>query len=413
MKRRDVLPRDAWLAATARGMSLMGDAVAYVCLVWRMKEHGTVAVTALTLAMAIPMVVAAPWAGLLADRVSAKRIVITVTIAQALIAAGLFWTGSTAMTVIALSALALGTAIANPAWMALLPKLVSEEQLPRAMGLSQSFVAIGNLAGPALGGALIAATDTRWPLLLDAATFLVYAVLAALLSKDRVPTLAQVSGGRLSELTAGLRVLRNDTIMCTLLAILVVSVLGFGALNVVEVFFITEELGAGSTAYGVLGLVYGAGNLLGAQLFPRLNIPRSRLPVSVVVSELVIAAGLMCFAFSRDVRLAALLLLVAGIGNGVINMVFGLLFAYRVPDDVRGRFGSAFGSIITVSSLTSMAAAGLIGTSVAASTVIAAGGFLALCAGLIGWPILHRAQHREALGSHCGGEQEVATAPQA
>lgn len=376
-------------------MSLIGDGVAYVCLAWRMKEHGTLAVMALTLAMAVPMVVAAPWAGLLADRVSAKRIVVTVTTAQAVVTAVLFWTGSGPLTVAALAALALGTAVVNPAWMALLPTLVTEEQLPRAMGLSQSFTAIGNLAGPALGGVLIAVTDTRWPLLLDAGTFLVYAALAMALSKDRIPDVVGRGRAGFTEMTAGLRVLRGDAILRTLLWVLVVSVFGFGALNVVEVFFITNELGANSTVYGLLGLVYGAGNLIGAQIFPRLRIPKPRLPLSAVIAELVIAAGLLYFAFSREVWLAAVTLAVAGLGNGVINMVFGLLFAYRVPDEVRGRFGSAFGSIITVSSLTSMAIAGMVGTALAASTIITIGGLLALLAGLIGWPVIVRAQRRE------------------
>lgn len=395
MSRRDALPRDAWIAATARGMSLTGDGIAYVCLAWRMKEHGTLAVMALTLAMAIPMVLAAPWAGLLADRVSAKRIVTTVTTAQAVVAASLFWTGSGPMTVAALSLLALGTALVNPAWMALLPTLVSEQQLPRAMGLSQSFTAIGNLAGPALGGVLIAAFDTRWPLLLDAGTFMMYAALALALSKDRAPVASGQRKRGWKEMTAGFSVLRTDAIMRTLLLILVVSVFGFAALNVVEIFFITGQLGADSTAYGILGLVYGAGNLGGAQIFPRLRIPKAHLPFAAVMAELVIAIGLLSFAFTRDVWLAAVTLAVAGLGNGVINMVFGLLFANRVPDEVRGRFGSAFGSIITVSSLTSMTLAGMVGTAVAASTVITIGGSLALLAGVAGWPVIARAQRQE------------------
>lgn len=384
------------MAATARGMSLTGDGIAYVCLVWRLKEHGTLAIMALTLAMAVPMVVAAPWAGLLADRVSAKRIVVTVTALQAVVVACLFWTGSGPLTIAGLALLALGTALVNPAWMALLPSLVDQEQLPRAMGLSQSVTAIGNLAGPAIGGVLVAALDTRWPLLIDAASFLAYGILALSLTKDRVPERPERSGGGFSEITAGLRVLRDDDIMRALLAVLVVSVLGFGALNVVEVFFITDELGADSKAYGLLSLVYGAGNLLGAQLLPRLKVPRHRLPVTAILAELLIALGLLAFGFSDHLWLAAFVLLGAGVGNGCINMVFGLLFAYRVPEEVRGRFGSAFGSIITVSSLTSMALAGLVGTSMSASAVIITGGVLALVAGLVGLPVVMRAQRRES-----------------
>ena len=395
MRGNRTLGRDAWVAATARGISLTGDGVAYVCLAWRMKEHGTLAVMALTLAMALPMVVAAPWAGVLADRVSAKRLVFTVTTAQSLVALGLVWTGSGPLTVLGLALLALGTAMVNPAWSALLPRLVEQEQLPRAMGLAQSFTAIGNLAGPAVGGALIAVSGTRWPLLLDAASFLAYGLLAWSLRKDRVPEQRRAAGGRFAEMTAGLAVLKRDIVLRTLLLILVMSVLGFAALNVVEVFFVTENISPSSTVYGLLGLVYGLGNLIGAQVFPRFTIAKPRLPVAAVLCELLIAAGLLGFALSRDVWVASVTLIAAGLGNGAINMVFGLLIAYRVPDEVRGRFGAAFGSIITVSSLTSMAIAGGLGTSIDASVIIVAGGVLALIAGLVGLPVMLAAARRE------------------
>ncbi|MEY5145238.1 MAG: hypothetical protein RL745_607 [Actinomycetota bacterium] len=380
-------------------MSILGDNIAYVCLVWRLKDHGTVAVMALTVVNAAVMVAAAPWAGLLADRVSAKKLVASVTAAQAVVAAGLAWTGSGPLTIVGIGLLALGTAMVNPAWQALLPRLVDEAQLPRTMGLSQSLTSIGATAGPVVGGVLVAGFGTRTPMLLDAASFLVYAGLALALRKDRVPSPTPKATSRTREITAGLAVLRSDSVMRTLLGVLVFSVLGFGALGVVEVFFITEQLKADASVYGLLSLVYGLGNLAGALLMPRFTIPKRLLGVTAIAAEVVIAIGILGFGLSRSIPVAAATLLFAGLGNGVINMVFGLLFAYRVPDEVRGRFGAAFGSIITTSSMTSMLLAGLLGTTLSAATIIMLGGALAMAAGVIGLPVLLRAQARDPLAA--------------
>ena len=91
MSRKPALGRDAWLTATARGASLLGDEVAYVALAWRLKSHGPSAVMALTLALAVPQVIGSPWTGLLADRMSAKRLVRFVASAQALVCIALVW----------------------------------------------------------------------------------------------------------------------------------------------------------------------------------------------------------------------------------------------------------------------------------------------------------------------------------
>lgn len=395
MSRKSALPRDAWLAATARGASLLGDEVAYVALAWRLKGHGPSAVMALTLALMVPQVVAAPWAGLIADRVSAKRIVTTVTLVQALICLALVNT-SLVLSVVGVALLSLGSAVVNPAMGALAPRLVERELLPRLMGLAGTFTSLGAILGPAIGGTLVAISGTRTPLVLDALSFAAYAILIRSLRTDRIPEPKAPEQRTKREWAAGWRVLRSDSILSTLQAVLICSVLGIGALNVAEVFFITKTLQGNSFVYGILGLMFGGGNLIGAVLFPRLKVAVQQRPMAAMCSAWLLAFGILTLGMSRSVWLAALACLIVGVGNGTINMLFGILMADRVPDEVRGRFGAVFGSAITTSSITSMLLAGFFLHKYAPETVITAGGCLAVAACSIGLPVLARAVRREA-----------------
>ena len=389
------LPRDAWLTATARGQSILGDEVAYVALAWRLKGHGPGFIMALALSLAIPQVLISPWAGLLADRLPARRLVSITTMAQALVCVALVWT-SPLLSVVCMALLSLGSAIANPAMGALVPRLVPAEELPQFMGLASTFTSLGAILGPAVGGTLVAVAGTHVPLVLDAASFAVYAVLIRLLKTDRVPEKRPRSQRQPREWAAGWRVLRADPVMATLLTILVFAVLGIGAINVAEVFFITQTLHGSSLVYGILGLTFGGGNLVGALLFPRLKVPRPRRPLAAMLCSWSIASGILIFGVSRTAWMAAVGCLIVGIANGTINMLFGLLMADRVPDEVRGRFGAVFGSAVTSASITSMVAAGALLPLFAPETILTGGGVLAVVACGCGLPFLLRALRREA-----------------
>ena len=260
MRGNRTLGRDAWLVATARGASLLGDEVAFMVLAWRLKGHGPTAVMALTLALMVPTVVASPWTGMLVDRVSAKRLISWTTSVQALVCVALVFT-SPAWSVAGVAALSLGSAIVNPAVGALTLRLVEREDLPRLLGLAGTFTSLGALLGPAVGGTLVAIAGTGVPLYVDAASFAAYAVMAIALKTDRVPEPSASGTRRRTEWAAGWLVLRNDKVLLTLQVVLMCSVLGIGAVNVAEVFFVSKTLHGNSLVYGTLGLLFGLGKI--------------------------------------------------------------------------------------------------------------------------------------------------------
>ena len=139
------LPSSIRWIASARAISLLGDEIALLALLFRAKaELGHWGVAAMLIAGTAPLVLFGPFAGLLVDRIRVRPLLIATLAAQAVICVALaFSSGIALLALIAL--LATATAVVTPALQVLIPTLVSDEELPRAMGLAQSLFAIAGV----------------------------------------------------------------------------------------------------------------------------------------------------------------------------------------------------------------------------------------------------------------------------
>ncbi|MCF0094606.1 hypothetical protein B0E54_03458 [Micromonospora sp. MH99] len=175
-----------WLAASARGITICGDFLAATALALALQGSGAggLAVSGLLLAATLPLVVLAPLAGRLADRVDSRTLLVTVGLAQAAICTLLAVVTHPVLVVGLVALLACGLAVTQPCLAALLPAMVRPADLPRASAISQTAVSLGALGGPVLAGLLVGQFGTRVPLLVDAATYLAL-VAAGLLLRTR------------------------------------------------------------------------------------------------------------------------------------------------------------------------------------------------------------------------------------
>ncbi|MET7673174.1 MFS transporter [Micromonospora luteifusca] len=178
---------DVWLAATARGVTICGDFLAATALALALQGAGAggLAVSGLLLAATLPLVVLAPLAGRLADRVDSRTLLVTIGLLQAAICALLAVVDHPVLVVGLVTLLACGLAVTQPCLAALLPAMVRPADLPRASAISQTAVSLGALGGPVLAGLLVGQFGTRVPLLLDAATYLALVVAGLLLRTRR------------------------------------------------------------------------------------------------------------------------------------------------------------------------------------------------------------------------------------
>lgn len=269
--------RDFALLWTGMAVSLLGDGVLLVALAWKVYElsNAPAALAGVGLAMTIPHVVFLLAGGVASDRFDRRRVMMASDLVRgtAVGVLGLLTvTGHLRLwhVLVAVAVYGAATAFFGPAFDAFVPDVVDGELLTQANAIEQ-FVrpAAHNLAGPAVGGLLIAAGGSGAAFLVDAATF---AFSLACLLRVRPRALAAGApedrdGGEEPAGAAGIRadvaegfrfVRANAWLWATLLAATCAYLLFTGPVEVLLPYLVKNELRAGP---GALGLILAAGGV--------------------------------------------------------------------------------------------------------------------------------------------------------
>jgi MFS family permease len=244
----------------------------------------------------LPFLLLSPVAGLVADRIPKRRLLIMTNVGMAVpaLVLGLLAVTGVAQTwhVYAL-ALVLGVASAfdAPARQSFVSELVDHDDLTNAVGLNSASFNAARIVGPAVAGVLIAALGggvvaTGWVILLNAVSYV--APVFSLRSLDarllHSPDPVRREPG---QIRAGVRYVRGRPDLLLVLAIVFFT--GTFGLNfqLTSALMATEVFGKGATEYGLLGTFMAVGSLTGALLAARRVRVRQRL---IVLSALTFAA---------------------------------------------------------------------------------------------------------------------------
>jgi len=288
----------------------------------------------------------APFAGVMADRVNRRPLIVatqSLAMTQAFVLAALTLTDTVAVWhIIVLGALlGLVSAVDIPVRQSFVVEMLgSREDLPNAIALNSFLVNGARLVGPSVAGFVIAATGEGVCFLLNGASFL--AVIAALLAMKVVPERRAPSGTRvLHNLREGLAYAFGfEPIRAILILMTSVSILGMSYGTLMPVFAKDILLGDAKTL-GFLTACAGVGALVGAAcLASRLSV--RGLGRVIAMASTVFGASLVAFSFSRDLWLSAALMLTAGLGSMVQTASSNTLIQTIVDDDKRGRVMSFY-----------------------------------------------------------------------
>ncbi|GIJ08306.1 MFS transporter [Micromonospora andamanensis] len=348
---------DVALATSARGFATCGQFLTATTLTLSLQTSGAggSAVAGMLLAATLPLVALAPLTGRLADRVDSRVLLVGAGLAQSAICLALAYAGHPLLVVGLVALLASGLAVAQPVLAALVPAMVRATDLPRATALNQTAGMLGVLTGPALAGFLVGGFGTRVPLLIAAVGYLAL-VVAGLLVRTRrggAPRVAATGGGPSMGADAVERDgdwrLRRDPLLVAMVATLAGVIAAIGAINVIEVFYVRETLGASASVYGLVTGAWTLGVLCGAWIFARVA-GRLTDDGALVQGGLLLLGG-CCVAvlLSVTVPTAALLVplwLLGGLCNGGDNVFHNLVVARRVPEAARGRAFAAVGASV-------------------------------------------------------------------
>lgn len=355
-------------------------------------NHSAVAVGITTGLQFAPMLVLAPYAGILADRLPKRLLVMWAQSAMgifALILGLLIVTDTAQLWMVYLLATLSGVAgaVDSPARQAFVSEVVGPRHLSNAVSLNSASFHAGRLIGPGIAGLLIAWVGTGPVFLINAASFV--AVLIALGSMNTAelnptPPVVRQSG----QFIEGLKYVRgHPDILIVLGLVFVIGTFGMN-FQMTTALMVTSVYGGTAQQYGILGSIMAIGSLTGALLTARRPQPSLRFVISTTFAFGVAASA--ASLMPTYLSFAALLILV-GLA-AIMTMTAANTFIQLSSDpEVRGRVMSLYIAIFLGGTPLGSPIIGWVGEAWGARWTILLGGLLSLIAAVAaGWIQLRR-----------------------
>jgi MFS family permease len=339
--------RNLWLGTT---VSLLGDQFYLVALPWLVLQltGSGLALGTVLMTTAVPRAVLMLAGGAVTDRLSARRVLIASALARMLLVgavAALIWLGMIHLWHLYVLTFAFGVADAFslPAGQAVIPTLVEPPQLGPVNALMQGSMVMTQMVGPAPAGLIVRAWGLGAALLVDAVSFL--GVIAALLKIPETPRQAPAGGATppaaarrsmVHEIAEGLRAVRKDTALMTLMGISAVLNLAVYGPIIVGIAAVAKFRFGSAAAFGTCLSFLSGGMLAGIVLGGRVKRPRHRGMQFAVVGAL---AGMELIGIGLVMKLAAVVTLLAlmGFAVGFVNVQFSAWIQARVERALMGR----------------------------------------------------------------------------
>jgi MFS family permease len=219
----------------------------------------------------------------------------------------------------------------RPALDAMLPRLVTPEEIPATMNLRGLMFNVAQLAGPALAGLLIATVDLAWVYAIDLATFAISLVCITLIRA--VPPPPDPDRPSLRSVVTGLRYARDrPELLGTYLVD--INAMFFGMPQALYPFLATQLGGP-----KILGLLYAApavGALLGT-VTSRWSNHVYKHGLLVVIAAAGWGVGITGAGLSRWLWLTLLCLAFAGYCDMISGIFRSIIWNQTIPDHLRGR----------------------------------------------------------------------------
>ena len=348
-------------------ISQIGDILFMIMLIlWvgtllRNQNAAPLAVSGVVLADALPALLIGPFAGVFVDRWPKQRMVRLMDALRAVLVCALLPISGPFPLPLALKLTIIYLVVAavsslsqffTPATKAILKEVVSEEQLTRASALTVGGGACAWTIGSACAGLCYVSLGAGWAMAVNAASFVCSWVL---IGRMRVSESAKTAAAQsaplrrvLTELREGLRCIQGQ--LRTLLLTWSLYSFGWGIVNVLAFFYITQNIHVPTSLFGLWLAVTGSGGILGTALVDSAAAKRG---ATSVYARALLFAGVMVVV--STVPNQAIIALVGFTLNGVVmvqaEVLLGPLVLLATPEQMVGRVFSVLGTVTTLSAL--------------------------------------------------------------
>lgn len=367
-------------------ISQSGDAIFDVALLWLvLVSTGSTALVGVTEAVVLlPAVLAAPIAGVYADRTNRRNTMVVSSLFQGVVTAAasvLYVAGFLSFPPLILLVLLLytGAQFYRAASSAILPSIVGGENLGAANGLFSLTTSANQLVSYSIGGIAILALGLAFPMTYDSLTFFVAALLLISISKSYgSPRSSQTSspggrGGFWKEFREGLAyVRRNRTFLELAFFGLFINSFGIILFTILGPYAKTWVHGDAST-YGFILSSFALGSMVGSVLVGKMNF---RGHVGRVLFFGVSASGVLLIAIGlvSTVLPALLLFFATGAVLACVNVPLNAWIDGQIPREMLGRANAVLNSLLSATQPVAAVLGGvLVGLSSIGSVVVGSG----------------------------------------
>ncbi len=354
--------RDFRLAWTAGFVNDTGDWVLMVALpVYVFAETGSGTTTALLfLCQLVVAAVLGPIGGSLVDRLDLRRCLIGTNLAQAVTLAPLLAvtpsrTWPAYVVTVVQAAL---SQLNNPANVALLPRLVADDQLTSANAALSASRSMARLIGSPLGGLVVAAGGLAPVVLVDAVSFLAAAAAVAWITADTRPVGAHADAVP-TGVRAGLRAVAANPPLASVLTIHGIAQIAQGGFVVLFVVYVIDAVGGDGGAVGIIRGTMAVGAVVGAAIIGRLG-PRVAPLLLLAVGYLGMGAVSLVFwnaaGWTTAIGVFVILFALSGLPGAALHVGLFTVVQTTSPPGTLGRvagvlmaseaIGASIGSIL-------------------------------------------------------------------
>lgn len=357
-----------WIGSTLAGLGGQLTLMAIMLHVYELTES-TFAVSMVAVVGLVPMVIAGLYGGMLADAFDRRTVALLaaiVTFGSTLVLAILAWmNGETVWSLYALSVInSAANSIVMATRAAIVPRLIPRDLLPAASALQGITVGIMVMAGPALGGVLVASTGYAWTYTID--VVLMLSLFLGLWTLPHLPPEGEVVRPGLKSLADGWRFIRNSPNI-RMQYIMDIIAMTFG--NPIALFPAIGAvlLGGGEITVGVLTASIAAGAFL-CSIFsgPFTRVRYQGVGIARAIQVFALATSLFGVVLllgsfgvfgpetvDKDsaniplIAIACLFLAITGAADNVSAIFRNTMMQAAVPDAMRGRLQGVFTVVVT------------------------------------------------------------------
>ena len=404
-----------WLYA-GRFVASGADVVATTAASWQVYTltRSPLAVGLLSLTSSLGMLVSLLAGGMLADRHDRRMLLLATGLPQAALAGALgvnsllrhpaVWAIYAIMLAIGLLA-----GLGAPASTAATPALVGPARMPAAAALNGMGNQLGNLAGPALAGLLIAGPGLVTCYATAAVGFAVFAV-ALLFVRPLPPTVRAMRPG-LRSLAEGLRYVRHSGVIGGMLLIDTNAMI-FGMPQGVFPALASQHFHGGSATFGLLTAAPALGAIVGAASSGWTGHVR-RPGIVVIGAGMVWGSAIVGFGLTRSLPLALAFLALAGMGDMISEILRNALLQIYAPDRLRGRLSSLYLAQVNTAPALGNTEAGIVAQVFSLTTSVVSGGLASLAGALVLGALIPSLRHATLAGPAAGGSPAAPPVPDA